>query len=117
MAKLEDKTLTPAEQVRLREFVQEVWTTAYSDYEGVTGSLGEEAEVAAELENIRRLAERGKAYNERSRDHDLDLFNEILSTVERINNDNKKAQDSSSGHRDSSTPSICVGYVGPKRSA
>jgi hypothetical protein len=49
MAKLEDKTLTPAEQVRLREFVQEVWTTAYYDYEGVTGSLGEEAEVAAEI--------------------------------------------------------------------
>jgi hypothetical protein len=51
-----------------------------------------------ELENIRRLAQRGKAYNERSGDHDLDLFNEILSTVERIKNDNKEAQDSIAGH-------------------
>jgi hypothetical protein len=45
----EDKTLTPAEQTRLREFVQEVWTTAYWDTEGVTGKLGEEAEVCAEI--------------------------------------------------------------------
>lgn len=45
----DDKTLTPAEQTRLREFVQEVWTTAYWDTEGVTGKLGEEAEVCAEI--------------------------------------------------------------------
>lgn len=49
MSKLNDKTLTPAEQVRLREFVQEVWTTAYYDYDGVTGCLGEEAEIMAEI--------------------------------------------------------------------
>jgi len=45
----EDKTLTPAEQVRLREFVQEVWTMAYWDTEGITGKLGEDAEVCAEI--------------------------------------------------------------------
>jgi hypothetical protein len=44
-----DKTLTPAEQTRLREFIQEVWTTAYWDTESVTGSLGEQAEVCAEI--------------------------------------------------------------------
>lgn len=50
MAKITtDKTLTPAEQTRLREFVQEVWTTAYWDTENVTGKLGEEAEVCAEI--------------------------------------------------------------------
>ncbi len=49
MSKLNDKTLTPAEQVRLREFVQEVWTTAYWDTEYVMGQLGEQAEVAAEI--------------------------------------------------------------------
>lgn len=50
MAKItEDKTLTPAEQTRLREFVQEVWTTAFWDEDGITGKLGEDAEVAAEI--------------------------------------------------------------------
>jgi hypothetical protein len=50
MAKItEDKTLTPAEQTRLREFVQEVWTTAYWDTDGVMGRLGEDAEVCAEI--------------------------------------------------------------------
>ena len=42
-----------------------------------------------ELENIRRSAERGKAYNERSNDPDLDVFVHILDLVERIKRNNE----------------------------
>jgi hypothetical protein len=40
-----------------------------------------------ELDNIRRAAERGKAYNERSNDPDLDVFVHILDLVQRIKTD------------------------------
>lgn len=49
----EEYAFTPAELHHLREFVQEVWTTAYYDYDGVMGDLGERAEVMAEILGIR----------------------------------------------------------------
>lgn len=56
MAKItEDKTLTPAEQTRLGEFVQEVWTTSYWDKEQLMGRLGEDAEVCAEILGLKLL--------------------------------------------------------------
>jgi len=70
MAKLDDKTLTPAEQVRLREFVQEVWTTAYYDEDGITGKLGEDAEVAAEILGFELVKPFAQEYNNEDDDEE-----------------------------------------------